>query len=213
MQGVFTRPNEIFALSAISFFEKIDETLFTPNFDTYEHLTFLNDPLTFKWLILGVYFGLVIASLVMFYNKNVLGALIRRLDEVGALGAESAKTLDELGFSKNIFIKLSLKRGNTLRKLVAIAPAEGEACERDLTLFLASVEGIKYSVDTERFYLPQSKRDVAVGRFRRKGSGWLSVVLMTVVGLVAVIAIMKLAPSVAGIIEALIDGMSAEQLS
>lgn len=213
MQGVFTRPSEIFALSAISFFEKIDETLFTPNFDTYEHLTFLNDPLTFKWLILGVYFGLVIASLVMFYNKNVLGALIRRLDEVGALGAESAKTLDELGFSKNIFIKLSLKRGNTLRKLVAIAPAEGEACERDLTLFLASVEGIKYSVDTERFYLPQSKRDVAVGRFRRKGSGWLSVVLMTVVGLVAVIAIMKLAPSVAGIIEALIDGMSAEQLS
>ena len=213
MQGVFTRPNEIFALSAISFFEKIDETLFTPNFDTYEHLTFLNDPLTFKWLILGVYFGLVIASLVMFYNKNVLGELIRRLDEVGALGAESAKTLDELGFSKNIFIKLSLKRGNTLRKLVAIAPAEGEACERDLTLFLASVEGIKYSVDTERFYLPQSKRDVAVGRFRRKGSGWLSVVLMAVVGLAVVIAIMKLAPSVAGIIEALIDGMSAEQLS
>ena len=213
MQGVFTRPNEIFALSAISFFEKIDETLFTPNFDTYEHLTFLNDPLTFKWLILGVYFGLVIASFVMFYNKNVLGALIRRLDEVGALDAESAKTLDELGLSKNIFIKLSLKRGNTLRKLVAIAPAEGEACERDLTLFLASVEGIKYSVDTERFYLPQSKRDVAVGRFRRKGSGWLSVVLMTVVGLVAVIAIMKLAPDVAGIIEALIDGMSAEQLS
>ena len=213
MQGVFTRPNEIFALSAISFFEKIDETLFTPNFDTYEHLTFLNDPLTFKWLILGVYFGLVIASFVMFYNKNVLGALIRRLDEVGALGAESAKTLDELGFSKNIFIKLSLKRGNTLRKLVAIAPAEGEACERDLTLFLASVEGIKYSVDTERFYLPQSKRDVAVGRFRRKGSGWLSVVLMTVVGLAAVIAIMKLAPDVAGIIEALIDGMSAERLS
>lgn len=213
MQGVFTRPSEIFALSAISFFEKIDETLFTPNFDTYEHLTFLNDPLTFKWLILGVYFGLVIASLVMFYNKNVLGELIRRLDEVGALDAESAKTLDELGFSKNIFIKLSLKRGNTLRKLVAIAPAEGEACERDLTLFLASVEGIKYSVDTERFYLPQSKRDVAVGRFRRKGSGWLSVVLMAVVGLAVVIAIMKLAPSVAGIIEALIDGMSAEQLS
>ena len=213
MQGVFTRPNEIFALSAISFFENIDETLFTPNFDTYEHLTFLNDPLTFKWLILGVYFGLVIASLVMFYNKNVLGELIRRLDEVGALDAESAKTLDELGLSKNIFIKLSLKRGNTLRKLVAIAPAEGEACERDLTLFLASVEGIKYSVDTERFYLPQSKRDVAVGRFRRKGSGWLSVVLMAVVGLAVVIAIMKLAPSVAGIIEALIDGMSAEQLS
>ena len=213
MQGVFTRLNEIFALSAISFFEKIDETLFTPNFDTYEHLTFLNDPLTFKWLILGVYFGLVIASLVMFYNKNVLGELIRRLDEVGALDAESAKTLDELGLSKNIFIKLSLKRGNTLRKLVAIAPAEGEACERDLTLCLASVEGIKYSVDTERFYLPQSKRDVAVGRFRRKGSGWLSVVLMAVVGLAVVIAIMKLAPSVAGIIEALIDGMSAEQLS
>ena len=214
MQGVFARPTEIFSLSVIAFFEKIDEVLFTPDFDTYEHLTFLNDPLTFKWLILGVYFGLVIASFVMFYNKNVLGALIRRLDEACALSPESAKTLDELGFSKNIFVKLSLKRGNTLRKLVAIAPAEGEASEdgRDLTLFLASVEGRKYSVDTERFYLPEKKRDVAVDRFRKKGSGWLSVVLMVVVGLLVTIAIMKLAPSVAGLIESLIDGMSGEQL-
>ncbi len=206
MQGVFS-------LSFVSFFEKIDE-FFTPTFDTYEHLTFLNDPNAFKWLVLGIYFGLLLASFVMFYNKNVLGAFVRRIDGAGALDAASAKTLAELGFEKNIFIKLSLKLGNSLRRVIALAPKDGEEHDGDLTLFHASMLKQKYSLSDARFYIPQTKRDIVVGRFSAKGSGILSVVLTAVIGLAVAIIILKFAPNVAGLIESVIDGMSpADPLS
>ncbi len=211
MQGVFLRQLDILTLSFTSFFVKLDEMLFTPQFDTYEHLTFLNDPNGFKWLILGIYFGLVLASAVMFYNKNVLGSLIRRLDGAQAYDRATAKTLSELGCDRNIFFRLSLKAGNSLRRVISVAPREDERLPDDINLYNAAALGRKCSPLTDRFYLPQSKRDATVTRFNAKGSGWLSVILMVVVGFVAVIAIFKLAPFVAGLIEQAIAGMVSGQ--
>ncbi len=211
MQEVFLRQSEIGSLSIAAFFQKLNETLFTPQFDTYEHLTFLNDPDGFKWLILGLYFGLVAASLFMFYNKNVLGSLIRKLDGAEAYDRVSAKTLAELGCEKNFFCKMSLRCGNSVRKVVSVAPTEDEELPDDVTLLAASAFGRRTSTLTDRFYLPQSKRDAAITRFDPKGSGWLSVLLMAVIGLLLVIVIFKLAPFIAGLIEQAIASSVAQQ--
>ncbi len=201
MQKVFLRHGETASLSIAAFFQKLNETLFTPQFDTYEHLTFLNNPDGFKWIIFGLYFGLVAASLFMFYNKNVLGELVRRLDIAGAHDRDSAKTLSELGLEKNIFCKISLKRGNSIRKAVCIAPAEDEELPEDISVLRAAAQGRKCSPLTDRFYIPAEKCDTIVDRFNPKGSGWLSVLLMIILGIVLVIAIFKFAPFIAGLIE------------
>ncbi len=211
MQEVFLRQSEIGSLSIAAFFHKLNETLFTPQFDTYEHLTFLNDPNGFKWLIFGLYFGLIAASLFMFYNKNVLGSLIRKLDGAGAYDRDSAKTLSELGCEKNFFYRIALKRGSSVRKAVAIAPNGEEELPDDISVLSAAALGRKCSPKTDRFYIPESKRDATVGRFNAKGSGWLSVLLIVVIGLVLVIAIFKLAPFVAGLIEKAIASASVQQ--
>ena len=96
----------VFALSVSGFFEKIDKMFFTPEFGKYEHLGFLGNSDSFKWAILALYFGLVIASVLTYYNRNVLGKAVRALDTAGSLSPEGAKTLAELGLGKNIFIKL-----------------------------------------------------------------------------------------------------------
>ncbi len=211
MQEVFLRQSEVSSLSIAAFFQKLNETLFTPQFDTYEHLTFLNNPDGFKWLILGLYFGLVVASIVMYYNKNVLGSLVRRLDGAEAYDSDSAKTLSELGAEKNFFYRLSLKRGKLIRKVIALAPTEGEELPSDISLLSAAAFGRKCSPLTDRFYIPKAKRDATVGRFNAKGSSWLSVLLMVVVGFVAVIVIFKIAPYIAGLIEQVIASSTVEQ--
>ena len=120
------------ALSLATFFDTIDRTFFTPNFRTYENLTFFNDPTMFKLIIFGLYFGIIAAALFMFYTKRVLGAFVRALDQNGALSKENAKTLAELGFEKNIFVKLALVTGYTLRRVVHFVPAPAEESESQM---------------------------------------------------------------------------------
>ena len=196
------------ALSLGTFFDTIDRNFFTPNFDTYEHMRFFNDPTAFKILVIGLYIGIVIASLVMYYNKHVLGGFIRRVDELGALSPETARTLEELGYSKNPFIKLSLKTGYSLRRVISYVPS-GEGSERaGGNLANAAYAKEKLELLSDRFYIPQEKRDVTVGRFRVKGSGWLTVLLFAVVGIVAVVLVFKLAPFAVGLLESMIAGFS-----
>ncbi len=194
----------IFALSVATFLDTIDRTFFTPNFETYEKLTYFNDPKGFKLTVIGIYIGIIIASLCMYYNRHVLGALVRRLDAEGCDSPETAKTLDALGFGKNIFIKISLAIGGTLRRVVAFAPIDPTRIGGIIAY--ASLNKERYRIKDDPIYLPAEKHDSALNRFRTKGSGWLSVLLTVVLGLVAVILIMKLAPYVVGLIDGMLAG-------
>lgn len=197
----------LFGLSLATFLDTIDRTFFTPNFGTYEKLKFFNDPTSFKLIVIGLYIGLVIASLCTYYNRHVLGALVRRLDSEGCDSPENAKTLEALGFGKNILIKLSLLRGGAIRRIVAFAPEDNTRVGGIIAYAMLNKE--RYKIKEDPIYLPTEKRDSAVTRFRTKGSGWLSIVLTVVIGLLAVIAIMKLAPYAVSIIDNMLVGFDS----
>ena len=93
----------IFALSVATFLDTIDRTFFTPKFETYEKLTYFNDPTVFKWSVIGIYIGVIVISLYMYYNRHVLGALVRHLDAEGCDSPETAKRL-RLSASEKIFL-------------------------------------------------------------------------------------------------------------
>ena len=204
--------------SLATFFDTIDRNFFTPDFSTYEHMTFFNSPYSFKYLVIGIYFGLVIASLCMYYNKHVLGGFVRKLDDMGALSEDNAKTLSELDYTKNFFVKLSLVRGNTLRNVVRwthkhLENVEGDSDTDEKSAKNASRMGgydEKCDLNTDRFYLIPEKRDVTIQRFRTKGSGWLSVLLVVIVGLVGMVLIFKIAPTIVGLLDNALDSFSTE---
>ena len=194
-----------------AFFDNIDKNFFTPKFDTYEYMTFFNNPDSFKWLVLGIYFGLVIASVVMFFNKTVLGGFIRTLDKNGCLSDEKALALDELGYAKNIFIKLSLKYGNTLRRVVSYTAIDADNSTRvGGNLKESGIAGSRLDFDRVKFYLPSEKRDAAVQRFDGKGSRWINILAVTVIGIIVVVIIFKLAPFLVGLAENTLAGFSAD---
>lgn len=200
------------ALSLATFLDTIDRKFFTPNFGTYEKLTFFNDPTMFKIIVIGIYIGLIVASLFAFYNRRVLGGFIRKLDSEGALSPENAKTLAELGYDKNPFIKLSLKHGYSLRRVVSYSfkDTDGGSEAKGESLINAATLKQKIDLSEDSFYLPEEKRDVTVSRFRLKGSGPLSVILIAVLGLIAVVLIFKIAPVIVNLLDSALQGLSNE---
>lgn len=203
--------NAISVLSIRAFFEGIDRNLFTPEFGTYEYMTFFNDPTAFKILVLGIYFGLIVAALATYYNKQILGGFIRTLDARGCLSPQSALGLGELGYLNNPFIKLSLRFGYTLRRVVSVVCGSGEDGEMiGVSLIEASLKKRRSDLKNDKLYIPESKRDVTVQRFYAKGSGVLSLILTIAIGLAAVIVIFKLAPFVVRILENTAAGFHAD---
>lgn len=197
-----------FALSVSGFFEKIDKIFFTPEFGEYEHLGFLGSSESFKWAILALYLGLIIASIVAYYNKCVLGKAIRALDAAGCTSAETAKTLAELGLDKNIFVKLSLRKGGTLASLVRRVVVIDEENDTRVGGNAKKAGKDKVNFASDMFYIEPEKRDGLVQRFSAKGSGILSIVLVAVIGLAAVILIFKVAPFVFGLLDSALGGFS-----
>jgi len=198
----------VFALSSGNFFETIDKVFFTPEFGKYEHLGFLGNSESFKWAILALYFGLVIASFVAYYNRCVLGKAVRALDAAGCTSPETAKTLAELGIDKNIFIKLSLRKGGMLASLVrrvVIIDDENDARVGGNT---KKSKKDKVNFENDMFYIEPERRDSLVQRFSVKGSGVLSVVLVAALGLVAVVVIFKVAPFAFGLLDSALGGFS-----
>ena len=114
----------------------------------------------FIFIIEAMIVGFVIASGYIYYNKTLLGSLVRRLLSEGCLNMQSAKTLSELGFAKNPFIKLSLRPGTSLCSIVSCADASfyeigkrsgGKKEKKDFSAFRFYVSEEKYS-KAERMY-------------------------------------------------------------
>lgn len=166
----------------------IFEYFFDPKFGNYENLTNF-DPVVCKWAIFGLYFGIVAAAVITAFTKLILGRLPRGLIDAGALSPDSAKTLGEVGCNNALF-RFFLKHGFTLRNVVHCVGA-GE--DDNLTRIWGKVI---INFNEARFYVPEAKRDAVVSRFSKKGSGWVTVLLVAVIGLVAVAGIFKVLPPI-----------------
>ena len=168
-----------------------------------------------KNLILAFCIGLSIAAFGAVYNKRVLGKFVRKLLKEECLSPESAKTLGELGFSRNIFVKLSLIFGTTLRRVVHCVEAEEweearkNAAGSKVVEFLLPEKRYRNNFSTDRFYIPESYKYTAEIRFAKKGNSLLSLALTAVLGIVAVVLIFKFAPSLLSMIDEFIGSVAA----
>ena len=71
-----------------------------------------------------LFIGIVFAVLIVGYNKLFLGRFVKALIKAEANHPAFAKSFDELNIKKNFLFKLALRKGGTLKKI--IAELEGE---------------------------------------------------------------------------------------
>ncbi len=77
-----------------------------------------------QFIIMAIAFGLIISFIFLYYQRTVIGALVRAIRYAEAKDEESAKTLKELAQENNFSAIAKLKRSATLQQMVTIVDAQ-----------------------------------------------------------------------------------------
>ena len=118
--------------------------------------------------------GVLIAAFLIFLNKQTLGKFVKKLFDERAESEATAKSLSDLGFAKNRIVKLALKPGSTLRKVVrATEEKEGEPA---------------------RYYIPEETSYRAEVTYNPDGSSVMTLVIAVIVFLAAGVILMTVIP-------------------
>ncbi len=172
----------------------------------YANLDFEKTPLfSLPLAILFFFIGTIIACIVMTYNKQSVGKIVRAISKKGANSRENAKTLEELGFKGSYTVRNAVQRNLTLRRFVKCVEEEDYIARltEEKAIDAASEapkqkkkkeeeELPKYYIDAEhdRFYIPEELMIRAEIRYEKKGSGKITTaisIILLIAGLVAVL--------------------------
>ena len=152
--------------------------------------------ITLKTVLIGLTIGIIFASFITIYNKKYIGDFVRKLLKEQCFDRTSAKTLDELGYSKRLGIKLALRSGKPLSRWARCVEedefnaeiekkrAEFEEAHKDddNSPKFHTVE-FKRNMKTMHFYIPEEKKFAADVKFDAKGANWGSFILVAVVAI------------------------------
>ena len=90
----------------------------------YRYLDFKQTVTTLLVLVGGLCLGMMIASILAVLQKKHVGKFVRALLDENAHDPEHAKSLADLGLSKNALIKMELSRSSVARKMIAVVDGE-----------------------------------------------------------------------------------------
>lgn len=169
--------------------------------------------ITLTVILWAMYLGLLFSSAALLYNRSYVGDVVRALAKRECHSADAALTLAELGINPTVLRGHTLRASSTLRKYVRIA--NEDACQktvarspfvRALRRFLSmdASDAVVCDIKSARYYLPESKKDVAEIRYgkRIRGSvGIIAFALTAVLGLALVLALMYFIPEILGLID------------
>lgn len=149
-----------------------------------------------------VFAGVCCAAFYAFYQKRIVGDLLRALIAAGADCAENAKTLSEIGYGKGVRAALSrrvLKKGSVLRKSVE---ALGDETPKAETKHHPDELFVKKTIDPNiRYYIPEEKRAAAEIRYDSKGTTVSTLFLTIAAFFAAAMIFIALLPSILHAIE------------
>ena len=194
-----------------NFFEDIWNYLYDAYFnigDGYANLGTESSPLiTVGAVVFGVYIGIMIACVVMVYNRQVVGGAVRRMLEKKIHSKEDAITLSELGYKKNFLMRSMFRDSNSLRRVVKCVEEEAFYAEQNASkaeydkkreagekLPRFREEIYRVDIENDHFYIPQDLELTATTKFRKKGSTWVSMVISIIVLTVAFFALLLFLP-------------------
>lgn len=187
-------------------------TVETPHLENYSMGT--GSLITAQTVVVGLTFGIIIASICSVFNKRHVGDFVRLLISEGCLSADSAKDLGELGYLRNPAIRGMIKSGGTLSRWVRCREEDEflEKVSQQRAEFEAMHSGeemppkfkepeFKRDVSVMHFYLPEEKRIAAEIKFDAKGASVVMAVIVTIVSLILCAFICYMLPDVLKLVD------------
>ena len=199
--------------------EYLEGKYFSVDTGRYEHIQVGTGSLiTLQRIVLGLFVGIIIAAGIACYDKNRLGAFVRKLVKEQCLWPEKAQTLSELGFLRGEGIKASLRSPNKLGKIVRCV--EKDAYDRQVEEARAAYiaehgneDGFfmpQYRLDFEidHFYIPDEEHYRAEIRYEEKGSGWRAFILVVIASVIGAVLVCFLLPDMLQMVDNMIGLLS-----
>lgn len=160
-------------------------------------------------IVWSVFIGIVLGALASLYNKRVLGAFVRALIKGGANTPDSAVTVNDIGFKKNMFVRGALRNGGSLRKVVHCAKEPdiipSEKVNPFKKFFSSSIEfREKVDMNEAKFYIPEDLMYRAEIRYEKKGTDIFSFMITVLVFLIVVYLSLKFIPEIIGLVDSFI---------
>ena len=191
--------------------------------EVYEHIDMGSGSLlSIRMIIIGLFIGIALAGFAAVFNKRVLGAFVRSLLKNECFSPDDAKTLDELGFGANIFIRFAMRsNGVNLRRVVKCREEElyygelerqrkahEEAKKNDPAL--GEFKEIPYRTDVlaDSFYIPEEQKYVAEIKFNEKGTSWGGIIVLALVSLIMLVAVLVALPEILSLVDDFLAGFS-----
>ena len=154
------------------------------------------------WCLCG---GLILGALGSYFTRRDASLLVNKLITDGIHTPEKAVTLEEAGFASNLPLRLSLRAGKPLRRML-LCVNEGDfptkKCGFIRRFFTGEREIVQTDLKTARFYLPEEMKYRAETRYNVKNVTpldlILSVAILIAAGFVAIYAAQKLVDLLGG---------------
>lgn len=126
--------------------------------------------------------GIILAAAYACYQKNVPGAVVRRIIATGALSEETAKTAPELGLTGK-WLLAELRRNVTLKRMVHRVETDGEET---------------------RYFIPEEEKYRAEVRYERAGNGAAGLLITVCLTVVLAVLLIRLLPVFLSLIDRLL---------
>ena len=156
-----------------------------------------NRILSLRMIIIGITIGFCVAAILTLVDKKHIGGLVRKMLNEECISKENAKTLYELGYSKNPGVRGSLKRGSVLKRWVRCVEEDehNEAIAKKREEFYAAHENdektpkfreveFKRDPDKHHFYIDEEKKYSAAVKFDSKGTNVVSAILVILISII-----------------------------
>ena len=185
------------------------------SFEYYENLS-ENALFSVPLIVIGVFVGVVIALLATVFNKRILGGMVRKLLMEEALSADSAKTLDELGFKNHLLLRYAVKGNVSLRRVVYCREEEEflqkQEEERKNAPSPKKFRAKPFRVDPKvhHFYIPEEQKDTAAVKFEKKGTSPVALGILLLVLIVLLIVLLFALPKLMEWLNQLVGSFSSE---
>ena len=200
---------------------------FNPTLSGYDNFNFgSGNIVNIHVIVFGIFIGVMAASIYAIYTKQVLGKFVRALLSEEATSPESAKTLRELGFSKNYAIIQGLK-GYTLGRVVSciekdeyIESTNRMRASHEESRAEAKKQGKRIPAFREpkfdkkvsecRYYIAEKNKYTAQMRFNPNGSGYGTFFFVLMVSLMCIVIIYALLPQILAFADAAISDFTVK---
>ncbi len=187
----------------------------------YTNFELRNPFISLELIVWSLFAGFIIAALMAIYNKRLIGGFVKQILREECLSPETAKTVTELGYGTDWFIKNALRTDTVLRRFVVRIDKEKPEGEDSETAESPENAGKnkkaprspKHDVidfETAKFYIPEELKYRADVRYASKGTNFFMFGVCVVVFAAAAFAAIYIIPDLIQLIDNFITTMRTE---